>query len=420
MFNSWMKTRLSFFIGYRYLRRSRDEKFISFISALSMWSMAIGVATLVVVLSIMNGFDREIKTRLLKIVPHVTVEASDGVSSNFVNILEDEYVDNVDVISIDPKISSNALLFRDEVQIGVGIEGLDSTWRSYYNLNDHMIAGNLGQLEAGSFRIVIGSQISRQMNAFIGDEISLVFPLFARTPFGLIPRTKKFTVAGIFEVGAQVDGAVSFINETDLRRIVGIGKKFQGLNVYLSDPLTNSSKFIVDAKSKYPELEWLSLEDEMTALFQAMRMEKLAVSLILSVIIAVASFNIIASLILSINKKRGEIAVLRTMGASSKLITNIFLVQGMLGSIFGILIGIFIGIMGSVFIDEIVKIIEHLFNMKVFDPSIYLISEFPSQIVASDILFVVLGTISITFLATIFPAKAAGKVMPAEALRYGN
>ena len=156
MFNSWMKTRLSFFIGYRYLRRSRDEKFISFISALSMWSMAIGVATLVVVLSIMNGFDREIKTRLLKIVPHVTVEASDGVSSNFVNILEDEYVDNVDVISIDPKISSNALLFRDEVQIGVGIEGLDSTWRSYYNLNDHMIAGNLGQLEAGSFQIVIG------------------------------------------------------------------------------------------------------------------------------------------------------------------------------------------------------------------------------------------------------------------------
>ena len=158
----------------------------------------------------------------------------------------------------------------------------------------------------------------------------------------------------------------------------------------------------------------------MTALFKAMKMEKIAVTLLLSVIIAIASFNIIASLVLSVNEKRQEIAVLRTMGANSDLIIKVFVIQGTLGSFFGIILGLFVGIICSVFITELVQLVEYIFDMQVFDPNIYLISSFPSQIVLSDIILITLGTVLVTLSATILPARAAGKVLPAEALRYGE
>ncbi len=420
MFNLRMKNDLSFFIGFRYLRRSRDEKFISFISALSIAAMALGVSTLVIVLSIMNGFDREIKNRLLQIIPHISAEHTSGIAIQEINELKSQLIRDENAIKVDPMVNSNGLIYKNDLQLGVSIQGTEKDWNSFSILANHMIAGNIDLLTAESYQIVLGSQIARQMNLFIGDEVSLALSSIIRSPFGPIPQIKRFEVAGIFEVGAQVDGNVVFVNQTDIRRLLRKDSSFQGLHIYLEDPIASTEKFFTNIEENYPDLRWTSWQSEMTALFKAMKMEKIAVTLLLSVIIAIASFNIIASLVLSVNEKRQEIAVLRTMGATSDLIIKVFVIQGTLGSFFGIILGLFVGIICSVFITELVQLVEYIFDMQVFDPNIYLISSFPSQIVFSDIILITFGTVLVTILATIFPARAAGMVLPAEALRYGE
>ena len=420
MFNLRMKNDLSFFIGFRYLRRSRDEKFISFISALSIAAMALGVSTLVIVLSIMNGFDREIKNRLLQIIPHISAEHTSGIAIQEINELKSQLIRDENTIKVDPMVNSNGLIYKNDLQLGVSIQGTEKDWNSFSILANHVIAGNIDLLTAESYQIVLGSQIARQMNLFIGDEVSLALSSIIRSPFGPIPQIKRFEVAGIFEVGAQVDGNVVFVNQTDIRRLLRMNSSFQGLQIYLKDPIASTEKFFTNIEENYPDLRWTSWQSEMTALFKAMKMEKIAVTLLLSVIIAIASFNIIASLVLSVNEKRQEIAVLRTMGATSDLIIKVFVIQGTLGSFFGIILGLFVGIICSVFITELVQLVEYIFDMQVFDPNIYLISSFPSQIVFSDIILITFGTVLVTILATIFPARAAGMVLPAEALRYGE
>ena len=351
-----MKNDLSFFIGIRYLRRSRDEKFISFISALSIAAMALGVSTLVIVLSIMNGFDREIKSRLLQIIPHVSAEQASGIAIEEINKLKSHLIRDENAIKVDPMVNSNGLIYKNDLQLGVSIQGTEKDWNSFSILANHMIAGNIDLLTAESYQIVLGSQIARQMNLFIGDEVSLALSSIIRSPFGPIPKIKRFEVAGIFEVGAQVDGNVVFVHQIDIRRLLRMESDFQGLHIYLKDPIANIEKFFTNIEKNYPDLQWTSWQSEMTALFKAMKMEKIAVTLLLSVIIAIASFNIIASLVLSVNEKRQEIAVLRTMGANSDLIIKVFVIQGTLGSFFGIILGLFVGIICSVFILSLIHI----------------------------------------------------------------
>lgn len=245
MFNLRMKNDLPFFIGYRYLRRSRDEKFISFISALSIAAMALGVSTLVIVLSIMNGFDREIKSRLLQIIPHISAEQTSGISIGEIDELKSQLIRDENVINVDPMVNSNGLIYKNDLQLGVSIQGTEKDWNSFSILTNHMIAGNIDLLTAESYRIVLGSQIARQMNLFIGDEVSLALSSIIRSPFGPIPQVKRFEVAGIFEVGAQVDGNVVFVNQRDIQRLLRMESDFQGLHIYLEDPIARDRKSVV-------------------------------------------------------------------------------------------------------------------------------------------------------------------------------
>jgi lipoprotein-releasing system permease protein len=409
---------LPIFIGLRYLRSKRREKFVSFVSGFSLCAMALGVAALIIVLSVMNGFDQEIKSRLLKVVPHVSVVKSDGFSSDQLKNIKATIINDTEVYDLIPLVESFIMLSSKDRKIGVNVRGVNPTWSTTALLKESMLSGYVEELAAGQFNIIIGSQIARKMDIFIGDQIQITLPKVSVTPAGIFPRIKRVTVSGIFEVGAQVDGSVVFMHPNDIQKLLRLGDKFQGFQVSLADPYKAEAWVENRAAIAFPEYRWRSWMSSMETLFKAMSMEKVVVSILLSVIIAVAAFNIIASLALMVGDKRKDIAVIRTMGADSRLVTKIFIVQGLAVSASGIAIGTLFGSLFAFFVGDIIGAIEKLSGMYLFDPSIYLINVLPSKILISDILSVVSGALIVSFLATLYPAWRAGKILPAEALRY--
>jgi len=417
-----MLKNLPFFIGYRYTRSKRREGFVSFISGFSVAAMALGVMALIVVLSVMNGFDKEIKQRLLRIIPHATVAGHPSFTSDQLAEIRQQIIARGDtgVTAVVPMVQGFVMLSKDVNQVGVNLQGLDEAWPTAELLKENMLSGYVEQLAPGDFSIILGSQIARKLNVFIGDKIQVTLPMISVTPAGIFPRTKRVTVSGIFEVGAQVDASVAFMHQQDMQKLMRLGDNYQGFQLQFEDPYKVDSWLKSNATSILPNHQWRSWSNAMSSLFQAMRMEKLVVSLLLSVIIAVAAFNIIASLVLMVADKRKDIAVIRTMGANSSLITKIFIVQGMTVGAVGVLSGTLLGCFVAYFIGDIVGIIEGLLGVYLFDPSIYLINTLPSRIVFNDVAAVVGIALTVSFLATLYPAWRAGKILPAEALRYDH
>ena len=426
-----MLTNLPLFIGLRYMRSKRRDSFVSFISLFSLAAMALGVTALIVVLSVMNGFDREIKMRLLRVVPHVTVTSPQGLDRAQINQFEAELkasADNapVQVLSVVPMLQSFVMGSSKGNQTGLVLQGIDPESRTGEKLAENMISGYVGQLRAGEFGVVVGSQVARKLDLFVGDRLQLTLPSVTVTPAGVFPRIKRVTVTGIFQVGAQVDASVVFIHYRDGQKLLRLGDRFQGVQLELSDAFVadnwlaaQSSKSFLNGSLK-DDLKWRTWSDNMGTLFQAMRMEKVIVSLLLSVIIAVAAFNIVASLVLMVSDKRKDIAVIRTLGATSGTVMKIFVIQGLAVGSLGILAGTLLGCLLAYFVGDIVAGLEVLSGSYIFDPSIYLISALPSEIIFSDVAMVVGGALVISFLATLYPAWRAGKVLPAEALRYDH
>jgi len=426
-----MLTNLPLFIGLRYMRSKRRDNFVSFISLFSLAAMAIGVMALIVVLSVMNGFDREIKMRLLRVVPHVTLASPQGLDIAQINQLEAELKagsDNapVQVLSVVPMLQSFVMGSSKGNQAGLVLQGIDPESRTGEKLAENMISGYVGQLQAGEFGVVIGSQVARKLDLFVGDRLQLTLPSVTVTPAGVFPRIKRVTVTGIFQVGAQVDASVVFMHYRDGQKLLRLGDRFQGVQLELSDAFMadnwlgsqGDKNFLADRPKD--DLQWRTWSDNMGTLFQAMRMEKVIVSLLLSVIIAVAAFNIVASLVLMVSDKRKDIAVIRTLGATSGTVMKIFVIQGLAVGSLGILAGTVLGCLLAYFVGDIVAGLEALSGSYIFDPSIYLISALPSEIIVSDVAVVVGGALVISFLATLYPAWRAGKVLPAEALRYDH
>ena len=426
-----MLTNLPLFIGLRYMRSKRRDGFVSFISLFSLAAMALGVMALIVVLSVMNGFDREIKMRLLRVVPHISVISPEGLNIAQINQLETELkTDSEDapvrVLSVVPMLQSFVMASRDEHQTGLVLQGIDPQSRTADKLAENMISGYVGQLQEGQFGVVIGSQIARKLDLFVGDTLQLTLPSVTVTPAGVFPRIKRVIVTGIFQVGAQVDASVAFIHFRDGQKLLRLGDRFQGVQLELSDAFLADNWLSAQTGKRFlkgnlnDDLQWRSWSDNMGTLFQAMRMEKVIVSLLLSVIIAVAAFNIVASLVLMVSDKRKDIAVIRTLGATSGTVMKIFVIQGLAVGSLGILAGTLLGCLLAYFVGDIVAGLEQLSGSYIFDPSIYLISALPSKILLSDVLMVVGSALIVSFVATLYPAWRAGKVLPAEALRYDH
>ncbi len=409
---------LPLFIGLRYTRSKRREGFVSFISGFSLFAMALGVMALILVLSVMNGFDREIKSRLLQVVPHITGTPLGGVSAAEIANLRGQLLSSDSpVISVTPLAQSFVMLSFESQQTGVMMQAMDSDWPSANKLKDHMISGYVEQLQPGEFGIILGSQVARKLGAFIGDKVQLTVPKVTVTPAGIFPRIKSFVVTGVFKVGAQVDASLSFVHQQDARKLLQLGDRFQGVQIQVDDAYQADS-WLSNNSHILPAANWRTWTQSMGTLFQAMRMEKLVVSLLLSVIVAVAAFNIVASLVLMVADKRKDIAVVRTLGAPSSLVIKVFMVQGMAVGLMGIFVGTVLGCVLAYFIGDIVSFIESVLGFYLFDPSVYLITALPSKLVFADVAKVVASATAISFLATVYPAWRAGQVLPAEALRY--
>jgi|TARA_B110000879_G_scaffold151074_1_gene195673 lipoprotein-releasing system permease protein len=424
-----MLSNLPLFIGLRYTRSKRSEGFVSFISGFSLCAMALGVTALIVVLSVMNGFDREIKSRLLKVVPHITLTSPQGFNPTQIADLQESLKSTAadqQVLSVVPILQSFVMISHGDQQTGVVLQGIDPQLSVAEKLADNMLSGHVEQLSEGQFGIILGSQLARKLDVFVGDKLQLTLPKVTVTPAGVFPRIKRVRVVGIFQVGAQVDASVAFIHHRDGQKLLQMGDRYQGVQIELADAFAADS-WLLQQQGKLQtktlpadSLQWRTWMDDMGSLFQAMRMEKVIVSLLLSVIIAVAAFNIVASLVLMVSDKRKDIAVVRTLGASSSTVIKIFIIQGLAVGALGIISGTLLGCLLAYFIGDIVAAIESLSGFYMFDPSVYLISALPSRILVGDVLTVVGGAFIISFLATLYPAWRAGKVLPAEALRYDH
>ena len=415
-----MTKNLPLFVGLRYTRSKRREGFVSFISGFSLCAMALGVMALIVVLSVMNGFDREIKNRLLLVVPHVTVSHPEGFNVAEIANLTSQIMADSNILAVVPMVQSFVMLSYDAEKIGVMLQGIDPQWSTVEPLRENMLSGFLEKLAPGDFGVVLGSQVARRLGVFVGDRIQLTMPKVTVTPAGIFPRIKTVTVTGIFQVGAQVDSSVIFVHEQDARKLLQQTDRFQGMRLELAEPYGADEWIRQTGLQLLPDAKWRSWTDSMGTLFQAMRMEKVVVSLLLSVVIAVAAFNIVASLVLMVSDKRKDIAVIRTLGATSGTVMRIFMVQGLAVGSIGILAGTILGCLLAYFIGDIVSFIETVAGVYIFDPTVYLISALPSKILLSDLAIVLGSAFIISFLATLYPAWRAGQVLPAEALRYDH
>ena len=413
-----MLKNLPLYVGLRYTRSVRGEGYLSFVSALSMGAMAIGVMALITVLSVMNGFDREIKSRLLRIMPHLVALPEESLASADYLRLEKVIGAHAGVEAMIPLAQSYIMLSRADQKLGAMLRGIDPADAMHADLRQDMLAGDLTSLTRGDYGVVVGSQIARKLGLSMGDKLQLTLPQLSVTPLGMFPRIKSTRVIGIFQVGAQVDGSTVLMHRGDVQKLLRLGDRYQGIQIQLRDPYTVAMQ-MGDFVDLLPlTTDWHSWQQSMASLFDAMRMEKQIVRLLLSVIIAVAAFNIVASLVLMVSNKRADIAVIRTLGASSATVMKIFMVQGVAVGCVGVTIGTLFGCLLAANIGDLLSLIEGLLGVHLFDPSVYLISVLPSKVLLADVLSVALTSLALCFIASLYPAWRAAQIQPAEALRY--
>jgi lipoprotein-releasing system permease protein len=407
------------FIGLRYTRTRRSNRFISFISATSMLGIALGVMALIVVLSVMNGFQRELRTRILSVAAHVTVEGAESGLADWPRVAR-ESQKNPEVMGAAPYVNGQGMLaFGSSVQ-GVMIRGiLPSEESKVADIADHMRSGKLSDLMPGQFGIVLGKELANRLGVQLGDKLVVLTPQGQVTPAGLIPRLKQFTVVGVFEVGMfEYDNGLALIQMEDAQKLYRLEDRVSGVRLKLRE-LFAAPRVAFELSRSLTMQTWISdWTREHANFFRAVAIEKTMMFVILMLIVAVAAFNIVSTLVMAVTDKRADIAILRTLGARPISITAIFMVQGAMIGFFGTLLGAASGIALALNIDVVVPFIEHVLGIQFLARDVYYISELPSQLLWSDV-FVICGvSFVLTLLATLYPSWRASHVQPAEALRY--
>lgn len=413
-----MPLSLPLYIGLRYVRAKRRNRFISFVSAFALVGMALGVMSLIVVLSVMNGFDREMKQRLLSVVPHGFVDQLPTLTDW--RSLSLQLEENPQVLASAPYISGFGLISYARGVEGLELQGVLPEAESRVSVVDqHMLVGSLSDLRPGEFGIVMGALLARSLGLAPGDRVTMTLPDITVTPAGVYPRMRRFTLVGVFEVGAQVDQNLAMIHLDDARRLFRYADEdVQGLHLQLADIYRADQIMAQLARQLSDDYRLTDWSQTQGSLFQAVRMEKIVVSTLLSVIIAVAAFNIISSLVLMVADKRADIAVLRTLGLNARQVMAIFVVQGSAVGAAGTLAGVLLGCLLGLYIGDLVALLEAALGWQVFDPSVYYISYLPSVLLWQDVLRVAATALVLSLLATLYPAWRAAKIEPAEALRY--
>lgn len=412
-----MKKSLPLLIGFRYLSAKRRNHFISFISASSMVGMTLGVAVLILVLSVMNGFDRELRERILGMVPHGVIYERGGIQDWQALVKQVESFPGV--VSAAPLTRLQGMMaYQGRVQ-GAMVTGIEPSAEANVSiLPNHLVEGDLASLHDGGFNIVMGEILARRLNLTIGDKVTLMLPEATLSPAGILPRIKRLTVTGIFSVGAELDANLAVIHIQDARKLARLAGQAQALRIKTTD-LFEAPKIVWELVSQlegvYSGSDWTRTHGN---LFQAIKMEKTMIGLLLLIIVAVAAFNIISTLVMVVTDKQSDIAILRTMGASPRTILQIFMVQGLAIGFVGVAIGTILGIVSALTVSDIIAWIERISGVQFLNGDVYFISYLPSQLLWTDVAMITSSALILSFLATIYPAVRASKIQPAEALRY--
>ena len=414
-----MKKSVALMVGLRYTGARKSNHFISFIALVSMLGIALGTIVLITVMSVMNGFQSELQERILGMVPHVVVgERGDGVSDW--KTLEKQIIQHPDVTATAPFIDVQAMFKAGgNTRFGL-VQGILPEKESTVSIiDDYFLAGNLDALKPKEYGIILGITLARNLGVSMGDKINLLIAEGATvSPAGIAPRTKRFTVVGLFEVRSEADSMMALIHMRDAAILTRKGDRVSALRVTTNDVLNaqwTAYELRGQLSNDYFVSDWNYTHG---TLFKAIKMEKTMMGVLLTFIVAVAAFNIISTLVMVVTDKQADIAILRTLGASPATIMKIFMVQGSLNGVIGTVIGVLGGVALAVNLPEVVGFIESVFGVSVVPGDVYFIGFLPSELHWQDVATIAVVALSLTILATLYPAWKASRTRPAEALRY--
>ncbi len=410
---------LSVFIGLRYTRAKRRNHFISFISFISAFGIALGVAILITVLSVMNGFHKEVRERILGMASHADIRSVSGGLADWPDAIA-KARQHPRVVGAAPYVEAQAMLIHGQRVSGALVRGvLPELEPEVVDVAQHMQRGSLTDLEPDSFRIVLGRELADTLGVSVGDGVTLVVPQTMITPTGTVPRMKRFAVSGVFEVGmGEYDSGVAMIHMQDAATLQRMGEEVSGVRLKLDD-LFEAQSVSHELARQYPGLfRVYNWTDYHRNFFAALKMEKRMMGPLLFFIVAIAAFNIVATLVIVVVDKQADIAILKTFGASPSQVRWIFIVQGTVIGLAGTLIGVCGGVLLALNVEAAVAGIEGWFGVQFIDPNVYYISKLPSDLQWFDVARVGGGALLWSLLMTLYPAHRAFKTQPAEALRY--
>jgi len=411
---------LPIYIGLRYTRAKRRNHFISFISMTSIMGIALGVTALITVLSVMNGFEKELRHRMLGMSAHVVISTVENHWQEWQK-LSTQVQTREHVIGIAPFIQGQAMVTYNKNVEGTFLQGISPELEPQVSqVQDKMVAGSIDNLKAGQFGVVLGSELAGTLGVLVGDKITLVVPQASVTVIGLLPRMKRFTIQGIFSIGMHdFDSGLVLLHIEDAAKLLRMpAGSIHGLNVKLDDMFL-AKPFNRELQAELPfgyhSYDWTYRHKNF---FEAIKMEKTVMFIILALIVAVAAFNIVSTLVMVVTDKQVDIAILRTLGTTPRTVMGIFMVQGALIGVIGTLLGLIGGVSLALNVETIIPMIENLFHLQILSPEIYYISDLPSDLRWEDVYAITGLSLIISLLATIYPAWRASRVQPAEALRY--
>ena len=406
-------------IGLRYTRAKRRNHFISFISMTSMMGIGLGVAALIVVLSVMNGFQKELRVRILGVASHVQLSGPGGQLHGWAEVAQKAQA-HPQVVAAAPYVNAQAMLTFQSAVRGSVVRGiLPEMEDKVADIGSHMIAGRLQALVPGGFGIVLGAELARALAVTVGDRVTLIAPQGLVTPAGVLPRLKQFRVVGVFEVGMfEFDSGLALVHLEDAQRLFQMGSAVSGVRLKLADLFAARAVGRELAGKLGGDLYVSDWTHSHANFFRAVQIEKNVMFIILMLIVAVAAFNIVSTLVMLVTDKRPDIAILRTLGATPASIMKIFIIQGALIGVIGTLIGVVGGVLLALNIDVVVPFLEHLFSVQFLSREVYYITELPSDLRRGDVLMIAAVSLTLSLAATLYPSWRASRIQPAEALRY--
>ena len=414
-----MQSRYELFVGLRYAWAKRRNHFISFISITSMLGIGLGVAALIVVLSVMNGFQKELRARILGVASHIQIVGLGQPLRDWPRV-QRQAERHPEVIAGAPYVMAQGLLSHRQSVQGAMIRGiLPEMEDRVADVAAHMTGGSLNELRPGGFGVVLGAELAMALGAKLGDKIVAIAPQGQVTPAGILPRLRQFTVVGIFEVGMyEYDAGLAFIHLQDAQRLYQMGEGVSGVRIKLKE-LFRAQRVARELAGSIDDDVYVTDWTRSHAnFFRAVQIEKRVMFIILLLIVAVAAFNIVSTLVMAVTDKRADIAILRTLGSAPGDIMKIFVIQGALIGVVGTIGGVLLGVTVALNIDVIVPAIEHTFGIQFLAKDVYYISDLPSELQVRDVVTIGLTAFALSLAATLYPSLRAAKINPAEALRY--